>query len=188
MGVDITFTFDHHLADISMSDVARRFNPINSIFVEVAQFWSQWYPKIGPPLEPWRDASAPDQNSPFYLAPAGFTFTFGSAAVRVHHICRFDFFIRDMPAQALLRRFVLQSCEILDSDQTIYAPDEGVGDTILDLVTAGSSIVEIEAQLLLLSPPASTMDEWNHLQRTPRGRPAYFIDRHLPNRNSPPSA
>jgi hypothetical protein len=176
MGVDITFTIDHKLKSISMADVSRQCDAMNDMFVEVARFWSQWYPQFGPPLEPWRDAGAFDQGQPFYQAPAGFSFSFGSAAVRLHHVCRFRFFAQDLPARTLLRRFVRRSCEILGSDRTVYAPDEGIGDKILDWVTEGRSVADIETELLRLSLPAPTFDELDDRQRPPWTRPAYYVD------------
>jgi len=72
MGVDITFTFGHNLNRISMAEVIRRCDEMNDIFVEVARLWSQWYPHLGPPLQPWRDAGAFDVGQPFYMAPLVF--------------------------------------------------------------------------------------------------------------------
>ena len=171
MGVDITFTHDHKLRNISMADVPRRYNAMNDLFVEVANYWS-----LAPPMEPWRDAGAFNQGEPFYQAPAGFSFSFGPAAVCIHHCCRFRVFTGDLQARTLLRRFVRRSCELLSGDRTIYAPDEGVGETIHSLVMKGCSVADIEAKLLRLSPPALTFEELDERQCPPWTQPAYYVD------------
>jgi hypothetical protein len=177
MGVNITFTFGHKLKNISMAEVSRRCDGMNDTFEEVARFWSHGYPHLGPPLKPWRDAGAHDVGQPFYQAPAGFSFTFGSSAVRLHHVCRFRIFTQDIPARTLLRRFARQCCEILGGDRVIYSPDEDVGDKILDLVTDNCTIADVEAELLRLSPPAITFDELDYRWCPPWPKPAaYYVD------------
>lgn len=176
MGVDLTFTLDHKLKNISMAEVSRRCDGMNDMFVEVARFWSEWYPHIGPPLQPWRDAGAFDKGQPFYQAPAGFFFTLGSAAVQIHHLCNFRFFTENLPARTMLRRFARRSCEILGGNRVIYAPDEGVGQKILDPVTDNRTVADIEGELLQISPPASTFEELNGRFNPPWTRPAYYVD------------
>lgn len=176
MGVEITFTFGHRLENISMAEVSRRCDDMNDMFLEVAQFWSQWYPHLGPPLQPWRDAGAFDVGQPFYMAPAGFSFTFGSAAVQIWHLCRFRIFTQDVAARTSLRRFVQRCRDILGGDRVICAPDEGIGDKILDMVTDNLGAADIEAELLRLSPPALTFDELAERWRPPLTRPAYYVD------------
>ncbi len=176
MGVDITFTFDHKLENISMAEVSHRCDEMNDMFVEVARSWSPLCPHLGPPLKPWCDAGAFNFGEPFYQAPAGFSFRFGGAAVQLHHLCRFRIFTQDSSARTLLRRFVRRSCEIFGGDRVIYAPDEGIGQRILDLVTDNFAVSDIENELLRLSPPAQTFDELNDRFRPPWAKPAYYVD------------
>ena len=176
MGVDITFTFGHKLKSISMAEVSRRCEEMNDMFMEVAQFWSQWDPDLGPPLKPWLDAGSFDVGQPFYQAPAGFSFSFGLSAVQVRHFCRFRFFTQSMAARTVLRRFVRQCGRILGGDRAICAPDEGIGERILDLVTDNCAISDIESELLRLSLPAQTFDELNDRFGPPWTRSAYYVD------------
>src|ERR1700744_1714400 len=119
MGVHITFALNHNLKNILMAEVSKRFEATNDGFLEVAQFWH-----IDLPLEPWRDAGAHDRGQPFYMGPAGFSFTFGSAAVYIHSSCRFRAFTQDLSTRTLLRRFARRCCETMESERAIYAPCE----------------------------------------------------------------
>lgn len=173
MGVHITVALDHQLKNISMAEVSQRFEGMNDMFIEVAQFWH-----VGPPLEPWSDAGAYDRGQPFYMGPAGFSFNFGLAAVYIHSSCRFRAFTQDLPTRTLLRRFAHRCCETMGSERAIYAPCEGVGDKIEGFVTPDNlTICDIERELLPLSPPAATFDELDSRWKRPVSRPAYYVDR-----------
>ena len=73
MGVCVDFILDHKLSDLSMAAVMRQFSALDSLFLEMVRFWSQWYPQFGPPLEPWQNIGAFNRGEPLYRAPAGFT-------------------------------------------------------------------------------------------------------------------
>ena len=66
---------------------------------------------------------------------------------------------------------------MLAADRVLYAPDEGIGDSICDWMADGRSLCEIEAELLRLAPPAASFDELDARQNPPWTQPAYYVDR-----------
>jgi len=78
--------------------------------------------------------------------------------------------------RTLLRRFVRRSCEIFGGDRVIYAPDEGIGEKIYDLVADNLTAAQIENELLQLGPPAQTFKELNDRLGPPWARPVYYVD------------
>src|SRR5439155_22592739 len=117
MGVCVDFTLDHNLSDVSMAAVMQQFSALDSLFLEVARFWSQWYPQFGPPLEPWQNIGAFNRGEPHYRAPAGFTLWFGPKAVIIGHVCRFRHFAQEPSIRALLRKVTAGACKLLGADR-----------------------------------------------------------------------
>jgi hypothetical protein len=44
MGVCVDFILDHKLSDVSMAAVMRQFSALDSLFLEMARFWSHQNP------------------------------------------------------------------------------------------------------------------------------------------------
>lgn len=152
-----------------MEAIVQRLVPMQDMFSEVAQFYE---------LEsrPWRDAGRFNEGEAFYQGPAGFSLLVGAGAVHFHHLCRFWQFTTLPSPRTLLRRFARQACEVLGGNRVIFAPDEGIGQEILDWVWDGWKLADVEAKLLQLSTPAATFEELGKRHQPPWTEPAYYID------------
>lgn len=167
MGVHFTVTVDHNLGDTSLDAVCGHFAPLEPAFLEISARWP-----IG--QNRWLDITEPGSAQPnLFYAPAGFSVQIGSAALNFHHGIRFEIFIDAARERELLRRFSRQLAHTLGQERALYAPCEGTGDMIRDLITDGCSLAAIEAHLHHRSAPSMTIEElanrsWPELR--------YYID------------
>lgn len=167
MGVHFTVTVDHDIADTSLDSIRDCFTPLQPIFAEIASKCR---------LEPteWRDVTEKGRPRPdHFRAPSGFSMGIGHRALRFHHCIRFSAFIANSSEREILRRFSRQLALMLGPRHVLYAPCEGIGDTIYDWVTDGLSLTEMIPKLQHLSKPPLSIDElanrsWPELR--------YFVD------------
>lgn len=168
MGVHFTVTVDHDLCDTALDAVRGRFAPLAPLFLELSNKWPGGSSR-------WQDITEPGNSPPnAFYAPAGFSVFIGPAALTFHHRTRFEMFIESASERELLRRFSRHLGYILHQKQALYAPCEGVGDQIRDLLSDGCSLAKIEALLRERSDPPTTIDglvgrSWPELR--------YFVDR-----------
>jgi hypothetical protein len=167
MGVHFTVTVDHDITDTSLESIRSRFVPLQSIFEEIASKYK---------LEPsaWQDTTESGRAYPdHFRAPSGFLMEIGHRTLRFHHCIRFSAFIDCTIDREILCRFSRRLARMLGQRRVLYAPCEGVGDTIYDWVTDGLSLTEIIARLQDLSKPPLNIDELAN-RSLPELR--YFVD------------
>lgn len=174
MGVHFTFTFDHDFTDTSVVIMRRRFQSLESTFHEIARHWSVDYGRPGRSPEPWQDVSEVGSERPRHLfAPAGLSLLVGPAAAKFHHFSKFHPFIHNRRDRAVLRRLAYEVASLFGSEQVIYAPCEGTGDEIADLLTEGLQVEDIETKLAEHGPAAQTIEE---LDSVSWPQPRYYVD------------
>ncbi|HEY1787195.1 MAG TPA: hypothetical protein VGJ73_03525 [Verrucomicrobiae bacterium] len=168
MGVDITMTVPHNVADVSVEIVAAKFRPLGDLFDELQGRYPDSY-------RTWRDVSDPEYGRPYlFYAPAGFTLSFGPRLLRIHHVTRFRSFCVEDDLRQLLRRFTYGVLGLMNGDRAIYSPDQGIGDQIYDLIFDGISFDDLESHLLKLGVPATSFAE---LEERWAPQPRYYVDR-----------
>jgi hypothetical protein len=170
--VRILVTHDVPIADARVENVEPIFASMDDVFNEVAVYFSRWWPRLGPPLEAWRDVTEPGSAEPDHFhGPAGLFFSFGPQVLCMSHMTKFHSFCTVPEETALLRRFSYRVLGLLGGERAIYCPDCGVGDEVYDLVHEGKTLMEIEAHLRRMGAPAATFSE---LGAGPAAR--YYID------------
>lgn len=193
MGLDIHITVSHNVTNVSLPVVMAKFRPLDGLFGEISQYYSQWY-QFKSPSEAWRDVSDPDYGRPYlFHAPAGFTFSFGPRALSISPVTRFHHFCVESDTRQLFRRFTHRILGLMDGERAIYSPDQGIGEEISELIFDGLSFDKIEAHLMKLGAPAQSFTELG-LRRAPQ--PIYYVDRFedfnetapTPQSNSPASS
>ncbi|HVA51825.1 MAG TPA: hypothetical protein VNH11_36120 [Pirellulales bacterium] len=153
MGVHFTVTADHDLRDTSLDAVRGCFTPLEPLFLEIST-----RRQAGP--DRWQNVTEPGNAQPnHFYAPAGFSVFIGPAALTFHHGTRFEMFIEAASERELLRRFSRHLASLFGQQRALYAPCEGAGDVIRDLVIDGCSLAEIEARLHERSSPPTTIEE-----------------------------
>jgi hypothetical protein len=181
MGIEIHITVPHNVADLSHGNVGDIFRPLDTVFGEISQYYSQRY-KFEHPSRAWacRDTSFYQGSYPgsykhvpvAFDAPAGFGFYFGPHVLSIHHHTRLGLFCTEPHVRQLLRTFTHRVLKLISGERAIYSPDDY---GIFDLVFDGRTFSEIEAQLLRSGLPASSFAEFD--ARQPRPDYYYYIDR-----------
>jgi hypothetical protein len=175
MGAHFTVTVDKGQCDTELNALRYQFQPLEESLCEIAAHWTSIFPHIGPPLEPWRDATELGRTpSDLFYMPGGFTLSCGSSAFRLHHVSRIDAFISDHTTRVLLRNFSRRLCSVLATNFALYSPCEGVGDEIAAAVSEGLSVGDIERRFRQLGDPPSPISQLGSMA-WPRRR--YHIDR-----------
>jgi hypothetical protein len=153
MGVHFTVTVDHDITDTSLDAMRRRFTSLGPIFAEISS-------KYQLALTEWEDSTEKGRPSPdHFRAPSGFSLGIGHRSLRLHHFIRFSAFIDNSSEREILCRFSRQLARTLGQSRVLYAPCEGIGDTIYDWVTDGLSLIEIIPKLQHLSKRPLSIDE-----------------------------